>query len=90
MIFHLIKQQIKTPCVSVLGATIGAIARRLLDAMTQMAPASGEFFHINSVRNVDRQVALYPIHYMVSNYNDPVFSDPFVDYGGSGKNVIFL
>ena len=56
--------------------------------MTQMAPASGEFFHINSVRNVDRQVALYPIHYMVSNYNDPVFSDPFAEYGGSGETNV--
>ena len=70
------------------GSAIGTVARLLLETMTRTATSSGEFFHVNSVRNIDLQVALYPIHYMVSNYNDPVFSDPFAEYGGSGETNV--
>ena len=60
-------------------------ARSLFGTMTRTYPASGAYFEISTTTNLAAQVGHYYDHYTPVNFADPIFSDPYADYGGLGK-----
>ena len=56
--------------------------------MIRTRPASGMYRSIENARNIAQQVGFYYQDYGFSDTTDPVFSDPYADYGGLG-NVLF-
>ena len=71
--------------MSTTGRDISSRAVTLFNAMTQTAPVTGLFTRITNTENLNTQVGLYYTNYGVENYTDPVFSDPYTDYGGLGN-----